>query len=831
MNRLGLGRLPWFRVAVVLAAWAPAVVGAETPGVAGPISGPADQGTFRLFVNEEPIVTGHFVWSESGAYSADYTLAVAGQEVKTTFSIETDAGGLWIAMKMESPRGLVTVAREDTIAKITHNDQTATVTLRPGTILFENFNPALMALAVRAYDAAQGGKQSFPLFIIPSIVMEGTLERLDTVERMVGGQDLALTRYVFGLPGVNVTIYVDASGRVVFGDVPAQHAAYVREGYEALLHPAEVDPTLSQPTFEVIVERDTPVPMRDRLALATDIYRPQGEGRFPMVLVRTPYDKKMSELQARFFARRGYIYAVQDCRGRFASPGVWEPFLHEAQDGYDTIEWLAAQTWSTGRVGMIGASYLGWVQWWAARDRPPHLTTIIPNVSPPDPYYNIPYEYGAFFLFGAIWWADVLEEEATADLSGKAMSDILEKKYARLLRHLPVVDLDRIVLGKENPYWRAWIAHPTNDAYWEPANFLDHLEALDIPVFHQSGWFDGDGIGSKLNYLRMASHGHPYQKLVLGPWGHTDTATRRVGERDFGEAAIIDLQRDYLRWFDHWLKGVENGIDREPLVSVFVMGANDWLRGPTYPLPETRRTRYYLSSQGNANTSNGDGLLTAQAPRTNAEPDRFTYDPGDPTPSPLFYFTPDDLKEEKGPKKPTTYDVDQSRRAVRRFYGEIDSTRRDILVYQTPPLEAPLTIAGPVSAVLYASSSAKDTDWFMRLSQVDPNGEVFWLTEGKVRARYRNDSHAPELLHPGTVYRYALDLWQTGIQIPTGSRLRVEVASASFPIWSRNLNTGGHNETETRFVKARQTVYHDARFPSHVLLPVIPPGPAAASAQ
>jgi len=804
---------------------------AESGDIAGPISGPPDQGTYRLFVNEEPIITTHFTWAETGAYQADYTVAVAGQEARTEFSIETDANGLWTAMKLETPRGPVTVAREDSTVRVTHNEQTAILTLRPGTILFENFNPALIALAVRAYDREQGGKQTFPIFIIPSIVMDGTLERLDTVERMVGGQDLALTRYRLGLPGVDVTVFLDAQGRVVYGDVPAQHAAYVREGYEALLHPAETDPTLSQPTFEVTVEREVSVPMRDGLALATDLYRPQGEGRFPVVLVRTPYDKKMNELQARFFARRGYVYAVQDCRGRFASPGDWEPFVHEAQDGYDTVEWLAAQPWSTGRIGMIGGSYLGWVQWWAARDRPPHLTTIIPNVSPPDPYYNIPYEYGAFFLFGAIWWADVLEQEATADLSGKAMSDIMEKKYARLLRHLPVIELDRIVLGKENPYWRTWIAHPSNDAYWEPANFLDYLAPLDIPVFHQSGWFDGDGIGSKLNYLRMAAHGHRNQKLVLGPWGHTDTAMRRVGEKDFGEAAIIDLQRDYLRWLDHWLKGVDNGIDREPLVSIFVMGANVWLHGPTYPLPETRMTRFFLASDGAANTSNGDGRLVPVEPPAGGEPDRFVYDPGDPTPTPLFYYTPDDLKEEKGPKKAETYDVEQARREVRRFYGTIDSLRQDILVYQTPPLEAPLTIAGPVSAVLYASSSAKDTDWFMRLSEVAPNGEVFWLTEGKIRARYRNSSHTPELLHPGTVCRYALDLWQTGIQIPAGNRLRVEVASASFPIWSRNLNTGGHNETEKRYVRARQTIYHDAQFPSHVLLPVVPMEDAPAGAQ
>jgi putative CocE/NonD family hydrolase len=790
--------------------------------VAAPISGIADQGTFRFYLNEEVLVTTNFTWTADGAYAGEYTLSLAGQTVTTRLSIDTDAAGRWTAMRMETPQGPVTVARQDSTARVSHKDQVATLTLGPGTILFENFSPALMSLAVRAYDHAAGGRQTFPLFIVPSIVLEGSLEKRDAVERVVGGRDVAFTRYIYGLPGVDVTLYVDEAGRVVFGDVPAQHGAYVREGYEALLRPAAVDSTLSQPRHDVTLERDVAVPMRDGLALATDVYRPKDPGRFPVILVRTPYDKKMNELQARFFARRGYVYAIQDCRGRFASPGVWEPFVNEARDGYDAVEWLAAQPWSTGKVGMIGASYLGWVQWWAARDRPPHLTTIIPNVSPPDPHYNIPYEYGAFFLLGAIWWADVLEQEATADLSGKAMTEIMEKKYARLLRHLPVIDLDRIVLGKENPYWRAWIAHPDNDAYWEPANFLEHLGRLDIPVFHQSGWFDGDGIGSKLNYLRMASHGHRHQKLVLGPWGHTDTATRRVGERDFGEAAIVDLQRDYLRWLDHWLKGMENGIVDEPLVSLFVMGADEWRHGPTYPLPETRMTRYYLTSGGSANTSNGDGRLTPEAPGAGVPPDHFVYDPGDPTPSPLFQFKPEDLEEERRDAPPEEIDVDRARREAKRFYGFVDSLRADILVYQTPPLEAPLTLAGPLSAVLYASSSARDTDWFMRVSEVAPDGEVFWLTEGKVRARYRVSGRTPELLRPGVVYRYDLDLWQTGIRIAAGRRLRVEVCSASFPIWSRNLNTGGHSETETRHVKAKQTIYHDARHPSHIRLPVLP---------
>src|SRR5262249_37015358 len=216
----------------------------------------------------------------------------------------------------------------------------------------------------------------------------------------------------------------------------------------------------------------------------------------------------------------------------------------------------------------------------------------------------------------------------------------------QLLKDLPVIDLDKKVLGKENPYWRKWIEHPTRDSYWEPISFSDKLADVRLPVFHQSGWFDGDGIGSKLNYLAMAKHAHPHQKLVLGPWGHTDEATRFTAGRDFGPEAVPDLPRAYLRWFDRWLKGIENGIDKEPLVSLFVMGANRWVRGPTYPLPETRFGKWDLASGGKANTSKGDGRLTREPPGAGAPPDRYTYDPADPTPEPSRYEEPED-KEKK----------------------------------------------------------------------------------------------------------------------------------------------------------------------------------------
>jgi hypothetical protein len=315
----------------------------------------------------------------------------------------------------------------------------------------------------------------------------------------------------------------------------------------------------------------------------------------------------------------------------------------------------------------------------------------------------------------------------------------------------------------------------------------------------------------------MAGYGHPNQKLTIGPWGHTDTSTRSLGDKDFGPQAAIDLQRDYLRWFDYWLKGTDNGILKEPLVSIFVMESNKWLQGPTYPLPETRFEKLYLTSGGHANTGKGDGKLSFTPPAATAPPDHYAYDPGDPTPDPGFYERSD---EDEKIQRPAA----ELRRVTEGHRKEVTDSRQDILVYTTEPFEKQYTIAGPISAVIYASSSARDTDWFVHLVEVDAAGRFRALTAegGKVRARYRSGSGKAEFLKPGTVYEYTIDLWHTGFTIAPGHALRIEIASAAMPLFSRNLNTGGNNETETKFVTAKQTIYHDAKHPSHILLPRIP---------
>lgn len=781
-------------------------------------AGAPDSGKFFLYVRESVVGIIDYSLGADGAYQRTFTLDKAGQQAVFRLNIAVGADGAWQSMQMEVPGQNVSVQRQNDRAEFTAREQKYSVQLPTGHLPYDNYGPVFEQLMLRAYDPAKGGRQKFPRYAVPAAAVDFEMEKTTAEIRAVAGKEQEFQRYIISAFRLQLEAWVDGAGKLVLLHVPVQYASYVRQGYEELLPAGGEDPSLSKPQYRV-ERRAVSVPMRDGVQLAADLYLPQAQGRkFPVILIRTPYKKEMMEIEGNYYCRRGYAVVIQDCRGRFASHGVWKPFFHESRDGYDTIEWAAAQEWSSGKVGMIGGSYVGWVQLWAAAEKPPHLTTIIPNVAPPDPFFNIPYEYGVFFTLGAIWWADILESKATADISGQAMLRVNEKKYETILKSLPVIELDKKILGRENPYWREWIRHNRNDDFWRPANFLDKLSGLDIPVFLQSGWFDGDGIGSKLNYLELKKSRNPWQKLILGPWGHSDQSTATLGETDFGPQAAPDLKRLYLRWFDRWLKEIDNGIEKEPLVQLFVMFSNRWLSGDRYPLPGTQFTRFYLDSEKGANTSQGDGRVVTAAPQKEESADRYTYDPRDPTPSPNYFFlSAEEEKEQKG----KTLDPAETKKKVQAFHEAVSRERRDILVYQSEPLTEPLTIAGPVSAVLYAASSAVDTDWFVTLSDVDEQGNIFSLCRGMLRARFRHSMKNPEPLTPNQVFPFQIDMWHTAVTFRQGHRIRVEVTSAMFPEFSRNLNTGGHNEMETKSLPARQTIRHDKTYPSHILLPVV----------
>jgi uncharacterized protein len=792
---------------------------AGEPGAAGdaegplPLAGVRDEGTFLAYIADVQFATIEHTLEADGRYRSRATVNYAGQSFARTVTVAVDTAGRWTRVETQAPTGNTSAARTGLALTIQGPKGTSTLQLQPGTALFDDYSPALLGPILRRQSAARGPQK---LWVLQpgSPLAECTLTRQDDVVRTVASNDVRLARWQVELGGIVFEALADDQGRLVFANIPSQHATFVRDGYQALMVAAIDDPKLSRPEHDVVVDDEVKVKMRDGVELAVDVYRPAAAGRYPTILSRTPYKKEVAEVVGRYFARRGYAYAVQDVRGRYASGGEWTPFVAEKHDGYDTIEWAAKQPWSSGKVGMIGGSYVGWVQYLAAVEKPPHLVTIIPNVAPPDPMYNVPYEHGAFLMLASLWWADIVQTGAAADVSGAEIQRISEKKYSKLLASLPVIDLDEVALGGKNKAWRAWIAHPTADAYWAGASYLDALGRVDLPVFIQSGWFDGDGIGSKLAYARLAAHARKPIKLVLGPWGHTDQPMRKFHDRDFGQEAVaIDLQREYLRWFDRWLKGIDNGIDREPLVAVFAMGANRWLRGNHYPLEGTTLERWYLASGGKANGLSGDGALR-RTPPSGADRDQYIYDPGDPTPAPGYYEEPD-----RAPGEVVSMERQKQERDDHR--DKVVASRRDILVYASEPMTEDTTFVGPVSAVLYASTTGKDTDWFATLVDVDAGGKPFQLVQGRLRARYRASLTAPTLVTPGKIEKYTLDLWQTGITVARGHRLRVEIASAAFPVWSRNLNTGGHNETETAFVPATQTLLHSAAYPSHIVLPKV----------
>lgn len=552
-----------------------------------------------------------------------------------------------------------------------------------------------------------------------------------------------------------------------------------------------------QSKHETWIDFGVRVPMRDGVELSADVYRPepsrQGE-RFPAIVVRTPYNKATAKIveTGKWFAERGYAIVYMDVRGRGDSDGVFDLYRHDGRDGYDTIEWAAAQPWCDGQVGTMGGSYLGRIQWLAALEKPPHLVTMIVLVVPSDPFVESP--IGTHGPIHLCWLHKV---------SGRLNQVMEAVDWNKVYEHLPLLTMDEAA-GRLQPVWREQLAHPSLDDYWEPLRYQDKFGQIDLPVMHISGWYDDEQIGTPLNFVRMTENAaSPFarqnQKLLMGPWGHQVNTTSKLGEVDFGPQSLIDLRGAQLAWFDRWLKGKEPEAAEAP-VRIFIMGENEWRDEQGWPLARTQWTRFYLHSGGSANSRYGDGSLSTERPG-DEPPDRYRYDPARPVP-----FLGEPTSSQIG--GPDDY------AAVER--------RDDVLVYVTPSLEEDTEITGPIRLELYAASSAVDTDFSAKLVDVHPAGFVQRLCDSIVRARYRHGFHGQELIEPGKVYDYTIDLWNTAQLFKKGHRIGLEISSSAFPKYDRNLNTGEDLATGTRMVVADQTIYHDAAHPSALLLPVIP---------
>ena len=574
---------------------------------------------------------------------------------------------------------------------------------------------------------------------------------------------------------------------------------------------AQKFPESYPPTNDIVMENLVPVPMRDGVKLYADIYRPAKPGKYPVLVSRTPYSTERypaAYSDAVFFARRGYAFVYQDVRGRHESEGKWEPFRDDIEDGYDTIEWAARQPWSNGKVGMQGGSYLGHVQWRAAMASPPHLVTIVPKVAATSLYHDWVTLNGGWRLSFNFGWGPVRQESRVMQNTGPhTMGGGPEGiSYDRVLWHLPLMGMQELV-GRNAQFYRDWIQHPDYDEYWKKLNAEEVFDQIGIPVFTIGGWFDIFSQGTLRGYAGMSQKGKTDEArrrshMLIGPWGHG--SSQKTGEIDFGPHAHVDTDAVELRWFDYWLKGIDNGLDREPPVALYVMGANVWRQEKEYPLARAQTRRLYLASGGKANSLHGDGRLSWEAPSGDSPPDRYRYDPDNPVPS----LGGNNCCGTPTPAGP----MDQ--RPIEQ--------RPDVLVYTSDFLTEPVEVTGPVKVLLHATSDVPDTDFVAKLVDVFPDGRAINVAEGIVRARYRESLSAPKPLEAGKVYQFTIDLVGTSNMFLRGHRIRLDITSSHFPQFDRNPNTGEPFGTGAKVRVANQTVHHSRQHPSHIELPAVP---------
>jgi putative CocE/NonD family hydrolase len=581
-------------------------------------------------------------------------------------------------------------------------------------------------------------------------------------------------------------------------------------------------------------------PMRDGVRLATEVYRPAEPGRYPVVLTRSPYNRGVTSASncdnadMRFFAAHGYVALNQDVRGTYRSEGRFRPMLQEARDGYDAVEWAASQPWSTSRVGMFGASYVGLTQWQAAISTPPHLAAIVPRVTASDYHDNWTYVNGVFDLWFAQSWNQLTFAPETFRRSlmaaGRPPAEIDQRVaewYAQSASELLSDSVWQLPLSSfdafrdKAPWYSQWLRHPQYDEFWARMDVERQYQNVKVPALNVGGWYDIFQVGTVRNFLGMrdkagSASARSGSKLVMLSTAHApapSTPPTAVGDVDFGPNNTFDIDAASLRFYDHYLKSVDNGVDDEPAVSLFVMvppdegttGSGFWVRGDTYPLPGTHTEHYALASGGHANTSAGDGQLTASSER-GATSDSFVYDPLDPVPT-----LGGNMCCKGDLLSPGAFDQSKVEQ------------RDDVLVYSSAPLDRNVTVIGDTTVKLWAKTSAPDTDFTAKLVDVHPDGYAQNILDRIVRASLRESSkRAPSPVVPGRAYEYLFDLGNTATMFKPGHRIRLEISSSNFPHYARNLNNGLADGPPASARRAEQTVLHDAAHQSELLVPVAP---------
>ena len=528
--------------------------------------------------------------------------------------------------------------------------------------------------------------------------------------------------------------------------------------------------------------------MRDGVRLSANLFRPATTGRYPAILLRTPYNKGDAITQSyQSFVNHGYAVVVEDVRGRYKSGGQFEPINQDVRDGDDTLNWIARQPWSDGGVGMYGGSYLGIAQWKAALAQNPHLKAIFPYVSGDDDYRDRFYSPGGAMKLGhrLLWLADNMRANG-----------FVPPDFKTYVGTLPVRRAGAVATGHSLSAWNVAIDHPGYDKFWKDVSVREHLKDIRIPVYSVAGWYD-NYVESDLDaFSTLSKHNHS-DRIMVGPWPHVFSAT--FPGVNFGKDSQVSLRPEMIKWFDRWVKGADVPEPERP-VRIFIMGINRWRDEDEWPLARARNEKFYL---------NQNFELGGKPDRdSQSTPDTFVYDPRNPVPTTGGAICCNPKIFPWGP-------MDQ--RSVEK--------RPDVLTYSTAPLAADTEVTGPIKVVLYASSNAPDTDFTAKLVDVFPDGLARNLTDGILRVRYRDSLETPKLMTPGEVYRMTIDAGVTSNVFRAGHRIRLEISSSNFPRFDRNPNTGMLPADATEMRKATQTVFHDHDRHSYLLLPVIPAAP------
>jgi hypothetical protein len=671
--------------------------------------------------------------------------------------------------------------------KTTTSKYNAQQDLYAGNLIPALWKSTLDAAYQQTKGSTTGSVKLSPFSIEAGTEFPSTVKVLSPKNVTVNGSVQTARRFDVSVGSLELELDQSESGEIVAMDVPSQKLRMIEDGWDGLfVDPLAAYPELSQPSFNTKREANVRVKMRDGVELSTDLTLPVSEGKFPVVLIRTPYGREEEDLAGEFYAKRGYVLVCQDCRGRGMSDGDWDPFVHEGDDGYDTIGWIASQPWCNGKVGMIGGSYVGYVQWAAAVKRPPALKCIVPQVSPPDAMHNLPYDFGIPFLYADVWWAKIV---AGKDIDITSIFGPLPN--VKGLASLPISKADKATLGKTIPFYQTWLKR-TTEKDWKGWDFLAHMDQANVPALHISGWWDGDGIGTRLNWAAERKLGRKDQWLIYGPWTHAFNSSRSLGKVDFGPTAVLELDSLYIRWFDTWLKGKDVGLNKVPHVRAFVTGANKWADLSDWPDHTEKPRTLFL----------GVDSLNPSVPLDSSE--TYTYDPSKDT---------DTSALQKG-----------AGASANDYTGEVKlkDYKQAYKVFRSAPFAHDTAIAGPATIDLYFKSSARDTDFYGMLVDIDPAGKLYGFGQpGKIRASYRFGMNTIRALVPGQVNHVQLLPWDFAHEFKKGHRLGLVVVSSGFPMWARNLGNAEPPLTASKMVVQRNTLVFGAKTPSKLTVQVL----------